>query len=222
MNTVFTKIYDEPEYNIKEIMRYAGAPRPDERVTELCREAAEELRGKLSYRVCWCEFPVSFNDGEVDLTFARVNSDSLKKNLEGCESIVLFAATVGIYIDRMIAKYANVSPSKSLMFQAIGAERIESLCDMFNHDIKIKAEKSGKFTKPRFSPGYGDLDISLQREIFRTLDCPRKIGVSLNESLLMSPSKSVTAIIGITDKKTVCAEDRCSACDNYDCSFRSR
>lgn len=54
------------------------------------------------------------------------------------------------------------------------------------------------YTRPRFSPGYGDLPINMQKDIFAALDCPRKIGLSLNESLLMSPSKSVTAIIGVS------------------------
>ena len=56
------------------------------------------------------------------------------------------------------------------------------------------------FFKPRFSPGYGDLSLEVQKEIFSLLDCPRKIGVSLGDSLLMTPSKSVTAIIGYGTK----------------------
>ena len=73
--------------------------------------------------------------------------------------------------------------------------------------------------RPRFSPGYGDLPLELQKDVFRVLDCPRKIGLSLNESLLMSPSKSVTAIIGI-GKGDVEAENKCSACEKTDCAYR--
>lgn len=54
--------------------------------------------------------------------------------------------------------------------------------------------------KPRFSAGYGDLPLEVQKDIFRVLDCPRKIGLTLNDSLLMSPTKSVTAIVGIEDE----------------------
>ena len=64
----------------------------------------------------------------------------------------------------------------------------------------LKAE--GVFLKPRFSPGYGDLPLSMQTDIFRVLDCPRKVGLTLNNSLLMSPSKSVTAIMGIHKTET--------------------
>ena len=137
---------------------------------------------KLTYKVCYGEFPVSF--------FDSVGSKGLKNHLEGCNKAVIFAATVGIGIDRLIARYASISPTKSLLFGAIGAERIEALCEIFNKE----------YGGARFSPGYGDLPLEFQKEIFRALDCPRKIGLSLNESMLMSPSKSVTAIIGVKNE----------------------
>ena len=98
-------------------------------------------------------------------------------------------------LDRLIARYSSLSPVRALCLQAIGAERIESLCDTFQTEL-CYATFHGRI-HARFSPGYGDLPLDFQREIFRTLDCPRRIGLSLSESLLMSPSKSVTALIGI-------------------------
>ena len=84
--------------------------------------------------------------------------------------------------------------------QAIGSERVESRCVAFEGEIKDELrEARGEISfRPRFSPGYGDLSLELQRDIFRLLDCQRQIGVTLGDSLLMSPSKSVTAIIGVT------------------------
>ena len=86
------------------------------------------------------------------------------------------------------------------MLDALGAERIESLCETFCKELSLKSRAKGACVTPRFSPGYGDLPLTFQKEIFRVLDCPRQIGLSLNESLLMSPSKSVTAIMGIRRK----------------------
>ena len=54
-----------------------------------------------------------------------------------------------------------------------------------------------KDIKPRFSAGYGDFPLSAQKEIFGMLDCARQIGLTLNDSLLMSPTKSVTSIVGL-------------------------
>ena len=197
VNTVFLRTYCAPAFNKKEIFRYAGvrgdAPEPD----ALLRECLDEVESKFVYRICYREFAISRYDSHLDLGFIKTESAGLKKNLSGCESIVLFAATVGMEIDRLVARYATVSPTRSLLFQAIGAERIESLCDVFCREIAEEKAKIGFQTCPRFSAGYGDFPLEAQKQIFAVLDCPRKIGLTLNQSLLMSPSKSVTAIIGV-------------------------
>jgi hypothetical protein len=77
------------------------------------------------------------------------------------------------------------------MMQAIGTERIETLCDVFCDGL-------GQ-TRLRFRPGYGDLKLAAQQVIFEQLDCARQIGLTLNDSLVMSPSKAVTAIVGLVD-----------------------
>ena len=197
-NTVYLRAYKEPPINKKEILRYAGVGQSTPQIDTIIDECIEELSDKLSYKVCYREFPINCNGETVDLTFTKATSSSLAKNLNECSSIVLFAATVGINMDRLIARYANISPTKSLLFQAIGAERIESLCNVFNREVTQEKMRLGLKTCPRFSPGYGDLSLDIQKDIITVLDCPRKIGVTLNESLLMSPSKSVTALIGVT------------------------
>lgn len=194
---VCTRSYDAPVWNKKEILRYAGAKTSTPELDELLQECLGEVEKKLVYKVCYSEFPVVHDDPFLNLGFLRTQSEDLGKNLAGCESIVLFAATVGIEIDRLIARYASVSATKALLFQAIGAERIESLCDLFCDEMKMEKEQVGLQTRPRFSAGYGDFSLEAQRDIFAALDCSRKIGLSLNHSLLMSPSKSVTAIIGV-------------------------
>lgn len=184
---VTTNTYPAPPVSEKEILRYAGGG--GEEVSALLRECLSEIADKLTYKVCRAVVPVCVENGTVGLGFAEVRTSDLAKNLDGCKNALVFAATVGVAPDRAVAKYGVTSPAKALMFQAIGAERIEALCDA------VSAEYDG--ARPRFSPGYGDLPIEFQKDIFRLLDCPRKIGLTLNESLIMSPSKSVTAIMGI-------------------------
>ena len=193
------KTYPAPPINEKEILRYAGAGKlVSQEEAELMRICLAEIAGKLSYRVCWRVFPLREEGTVLDLGFAKTDSTGLRKNLEGCEHCIVFAATVGMEIDRAIRRYSRISPAKALFFQAIGAERIEALCDMFCAEQAERWQAEGKTLRPRFSPGYGDLPLQLQKDIFRALDCTAQIGVGLNESLLMSPSKSVTAIIGIS------------------------
>ncbi|MBE6559552.1 MAG: Vitamin B12 dependent methionine synthase activation subunit [Ruminococcaceae bacterium] len=197
MHTVFVRNYPAVPADRKEILRYAGAGDDVSGIAELLERCLAEASGREAGRVCWCEFPIREIGEKLSLGFAETDSAALRKNLRGCGSIIVFAATVGMAFDRLIARYAAISPAKALLFQAIGAERIESLCDAFCRDIAAEKAAEGRTLRPRFSPGYGDLPLQMQRDIFAVLDCPRKIGLSLNGSLLMSPSKSVTAIIGI-------------------------
>lgn len=195
MNTVvLSKTYPEPPFCEKEILRYAGCREADEEVRTLLQACIREAEGRFSYKVCYRIAPVTVEEGVCDFGAFRLPSKHLAANLSGCKEVLLFAATVGVEMDRLIAKYGRISPAKALLFQAIGAERIEALCDAF---CKEMAKETGANLRPRFSPGYGDLPLEAQKDLFAVLDCGKRIGLSLNDSLLMSPSKSVTAFAGI-------------------------
>lgn len=217
--TVLNKAYDSPAVCEKEILRYAGCKSVDRETQKLLNLCLNEVLGKLTYKVCYCELPITVNEDVCDFDVFKVSSQKLAANLKDCKRVILLAATVGIKIDRLITKYGYISPAKALMFQAIGAERIEALCDNFCADIENSLKIS---LKPRFSPGYGDLPLETQKQIFAVLDCPKRIGLTLNESLLMSPSKSVTAFAGISDKTTEkpIITNKCALCDKKDCAFR--
>ncbi len=197
MSVVWEKTYPAPALNEREALRYAGMRQRTEQAEALLRDCAREAWELLAYRVCWARFPLEARGDRLDLTFARTDSRSLRACLSGCTEIVLFAATIGAAYDRLLRREALLSPARAQMLQALGAERVESLCDAFEMDIRRAAADEGLAVRPRFSPGYGDLPLALQKDVFLVLDCPRRIGVSLNENLLMSPSKSVTALIGL-------------------------
>ena len=201
-DNVCVKTYPPPEIKRKEILRYAGVSGDAPELDGVINECVAESAGLLVYKICYRIVYVSSNGDELDFGLFKTSSSDLLKNLSGCGAAIIFAATVGTGIDRLIAKYNRLLPSKGLMMQSFGNERVESLCDAFNSEITEQMKSNGYSTRPRFSPGYGDLTLNLQKDIFAVLDCPRKIGLMLNESLLMSPSKSVTAIIGITNDKS--------------------
>lgn len=195
MSAVYVKEYAAPPLDRREIMRYLRTGSADETLERELTAAVEEALPTLAYRLCYAEFALGMGQGEIDLGFARVASRDLAKNLAGCTHVVVFAATVGLGLDRLIARYSTRSPIRALCLQAIGAERIEALCDCFVTDLRY-ASVGGR-VHTRYSPGYGDLPLEFQRQIFRALDPPRWIGLTLNESLLMSPTKSVSALVGI-------------------------
>ena len=127
--------------------------------------------------------------GHIDLLHIRTESKALASNLEGCSEVVLFAATVGPMIDRIIKKYNKLDPVKALFMQAIGAERVETLCNMFCDTYPEKL-------RPRFSPGFGDLPLSIQPEVLAVTNAAKNLSITIDKGFLMSPSKSVTAFAG--------------------------
>ena len=108
--------------------------------------------------------------------------------------------------------------------QAIGAERVESLCDLLCEHLAGRISGEGLSLTRRFSPGYGDLPLTVQRDLFRILPLG-KIGLTLNGGMMMSPSKSVTAIAGLLPEKA-CGERvpdsaGCAFCASAGCPYRT-
>lgn len=208
-----------PEWNRKEIIRYARAKSDDPRITALIDACIAEAKPLLDYRLSYTIDDIVREDDTLSFCGINTASTVIKKAVDGCEKIILFAATIGARFDRLITRYGRLEPSKALIFQAIGAERIESLCDAFCDTIITELNASGKSLRQRVSPGYGDIPLEMQRQIFQILDCERRIGLTLNESLLMSPSKSVTAIVGVgSDRHT--STNPCDGCNRPDCIYK--
>ena len=184
-----------PPVDRTEVLRYLRAE-ADGEIEALIEDCLAECAGALTgagvcYRIC----DLNFEDGFAVICGRKIESHDLAHALAGCGEVILFGATVGLDMDRLIAKYSRLCPSRALCLDAIGDERIEALCDAFCAQMQ---QRTGSALGVRFSPGYGDLPLSYQRELFAILDCPRMIGLTLGESLLMSPSKSVTALVGIS------------------------
>ena len=212
------------EIDRREALRYAGCPDTAQaEVNALLDECIAELEPHIHGAVVSRRVPVEREGELLRIGIIETGSAKLGKNLTGCDSAILFAATVGMEIDRLIRKYTRVQPSKALMFQALGAERVEALCDAFEQGIAPELRAEGLSMRPRFSPGYGDFPLEYQKDFFKMLNCEKTVGVTLNESLLMSPSKSVTALIGLYPGEDTCepsAAHRCWECGKEGCAYR--
>uniref|UniRef100_UPI0040568DA1 vitamin B12 dependent-methionine synthase activation domain-containing protein n=1 Tax=Agathobacter sp. TaxID=2021311 RepID=UPI0040568DA1 len=226
-NIILVKRYaaDENIFPVREreIWRYAGysnaAGGVETELQKLLEQVTKELKHACSYQICCRRMNLEWENGMPRLPFSSKSAD-LAKCLKGSEEIVLFAATIGFEIDRYIAKNQRFSPAKALLAQAYGAERVECLCDVFCSEIEAEEEKAGRRCTPRFSPGYGDLPLAVQREFFRLLDCRRQIGITLNDSLLITPTKSVTAILGIGSGVQKAKAEKCEICKKKDCTYK--
>lgn len=209
--------------NHREIYRYLGlgSKEPDERTSGLVESCLAELENAISPRFFSRVYPLQIlPDGTIDFSCFTVTSRSLAKNLDGCEQIILFAATLGMGVDHLLRRYSRIEMSRAVVMQAASAALIEAYCNEENAKLKEQAGQKGFYLRPRFSPGYGDFSLSCQKELLGVLEAEKTVGITLTDSLLMMPSKSVSAVIGMGREYVNCEEEGCEACGSKSCPFR--
>lgn len=208
----------------RETRRYLGYGREeaDEATEGLISSCLEELFQKASPRFISRELDLILpQDSFLVITDAfQTESRNLRKNLEGCEKILLFAATLGAETDLLIQRYERIQMSRAVILQAAAAAYIEACCDRENARWKREYEEKGWYMRPRFSPGYGDFSLDCQKGIVGALEAGKRIGLTLTDSMLMAPSKSVTAVIGLSRFPGGCTVKGCEACGKKDCAYR--
>jgi hypothetical protein len=200
----------------KEVAVYLGYYSANGIDEKTITEAISEFVSTADCRACVARVPVGINGSSVNLGFMQVESKSLCKNLDGCDEAYILAATTGISSQRLIEKNSVISPIKGIVTDCVGSATIEAFCDKINLSLSDNPD----FLRPRFSPGYGDLCIDCQRKIVDFLCANKNIGLSLTESLMMVPKKSVTAIIGIGKEKNKCKGNGCMTCKSKKCPYR--
>ena len=120
----------------------------------------------------------------------------MRTRLEDAE-VILLCGTIGAEFDAWQRRLSVLSAADALLSQQIGLDAVEKVMDELENEVKVKVEGEGLKLRPRRSPGYGNLPLSLSRKIISELDATKKIGVSITDSDLLVPSKSVTAICEI-------------------------
>ena len=210
-------------FDRQEALRYLGyrGAQPDVAVSARLDACAAELQAAARPRSIFRRFALTHPSADtLCIADVTVCSRDLSRNLRGCMGVYLMAATLGIEADRLLARASAVRMSDAVLYQAAAAAMIETVCDGVNDAIRREAAGEGLYCRPRFSPGYGDFSIEHQRDFARLLDTPRQIGLTVTESCLLAPTKSVTAVIGLTDTPQPCHRSGCETCEKTDCAFR--
>ena len=199
----------------KETYRYLGyhfggeVPLDDE-LEKMVDELTGKLKEVITPRCIYELYDLAVSDGVCTLSrhntvestpLLVINSQKLSAHIKECRYAILFAATIGPGADMLIRRYSGRSTIKSAILQAAGAAAIEAFADEVTEQIRSEtdilfSQSEAKF-KMRFSPGYGDFSLEHQKDFFRLLQLEKNLGMNLNSALLMSPSKSITAVIGV-------------------------
>lgn len=183
-------------------LRYSGCRNTcDERLLSLCRQCIEELTETITLRAVYAQVPVKFSGNTADFGFYKAESASLRKFLGGDCTACILAATIGLSADRLISRYSTLQPSKAVILDGCATAAIECWCD------HLCSEHFGAQAQERFSPGYGDLPLEMQSHILSFLGASLNIGLTMTDSMLLTPAKSVTAIVKLPEKNIPYEQD---------------
>ena len=106
---------------------------------------------------------------------------------------------------------------------AMASVLLEQVCDALEAAIRTEITGQGLYMTGRYSPGYGDCPLTLQKDLCLALDTVRGIGVCLTPDCLMTPRKSVTAILGIAAHPVTGARAGCATCAlRQTCAYRKK
>ena len=189
-------------------LSYHGSFLPEEIRAELDRCEDMMLRTARP-RLVWRLFSL-LPDGTLEGADYCPGGEDIKAFLKECDSVVLLAATLGAEADGLIRRTARRNMTDAVILDAAGSAAIEMVCDNFCEDLA--KEFTTRCLTDRFSPGYGDMPLDDQRAIFRLLDVTRRTGVTLSSTGLMIPQKSVTALIGLSDRPQEKRKRSCADC----------
>ena len=197
-----------------EALRYMGGHgvNPDDITKALMDKAEEEI-----LKICR---PV-YTFTEIPKDSPALGGEDIRKVIEKSEKVVLIAATLGIYVDKLIRKWQITDMAQAVVIDAMASVAIEQFMDKI--ELELSKRYSGYYFTNRFSPGYGDYPLEKQKEIIKLLNTEKKLGLNLTESLMLNPTKSVTAVIGMgkeeIKEKSSCTS-KCSRCKNKNCPYR--
>ena len=204
-----------------EVLRYLGyqGREVDSATLAYIRELKSEIQTYLTPKYVYGKWRCRVDPaGIVTIENIEITSKNLASHMAGCERVILFAATLGTQADTIIRRY-NVSDSaKAAIAQAVCSVMLESCCDDLICRISAGESAGDNYLKPRFSPGYGDFSLHHQKDVFSLLDCTKRIGITLTDSFMMIPAKSVTALAGITKEKHL-NKEKCGSC-GMQCKLR--
>lgn len=222
-------IISDISINKSEVLRYLSydGQEIDEdldcKINKCIEETKNDIDVKYVYDIYDIVNDLDSNTIQFKNTNLKLKSKDVSELLRDCDKCILMSATLGFNIEKNIRRYSYKNLTKGVIIDACATTSIEEICDLVQESILKDVSKEGKSLTMRYSPGYGDLDIRVNKDILNLLNAHRKIGVTVTDTGIMIPRKSVVALIGITDKKIVQTKRTCENCANRDnCKFRRK
>ena len=207
----------------EEVLRYLGCPGTEDPATLALVEGCSArllaaARPKWTYRVF--DLAVQTDGVRLDCGLLLPGRD-LAAHLRGCSRAALLAATLSAPVDALLRRAQAEDLAAAVALDCCATAAVEAVCDLAEAEIRVRFP--GCSFPVRFSPGYGDLPIELQDPILRLLDAPRRVGLCATDRHILTPRKSVTAVLGISDGEISPQKRGCASCTFRDrCKFQCK
>lgn len=207
----------------EEVLRYLGCPGTEDPATLALVEGCSArllaaARPKWTYRVF--DLAVQTDGVRLDCGLLLPGRD-LAAHLRGCSRAALLAATLSALVDALLRRAQAEDLAAAVALDCCATAAVEAVCDLAEAEIRVRFP--GCSFPFRFSPGYGDLPIELQDPILRLLDAPRRVGLCATDRHILTPRKSVTAVLGISDGEISPQKRGCASCTFRDrCKFQCK
>jgi len=192
-------------------MRY-GKNKPDNQIQEIIDNCEKELLNSITPAYYYSVFNINHEPNKVTLEncdLALIGED-ISNHLKDCEKAILFCATLSHGPDKLIRTHQVRDMTKSIIMDALASAAIEQVCDLIQEEIKERFPSL--YQTWRFSPGYGDLPLDIQKEFINVLSANKRAGISSTNTNMLIPSKSVTAIIGLSENIIPKQKRGCQVC----------
>ncbi|SDB12597.1 vitamin B12 dependent-methionine synthase activation domain-containing protein [Eubacterium oxidoreducens] len=182
-------------------------------ITSCIRQVEEVVTPRLVYRI------VPLEDGKTQEFL--LDGNDVARELEGCNRAVFLAVTLGNQIEQLLMKLEIRNLADAVIMDAVASVAVENICNNFEQDLRVKVGLEGEYLTSRFSPGYGDLPLTVQGQWCNALNTEKRIGLVVTTNHLMIPRKSVTAVMGISDTPQKLRPSGCETCNMFrNCEYR--
>lgn len=154
-------------------------------------------------------------------TALELRGHSIAEHLAGARAVGVLAVTIGMGVERELRRLSLTDPVEQVIFDSCGSTIVERAADAAEASLMARAHERGLYTNFRFSPGYGDLPMGTQPVLLASLNAQRRLGITLTDTLLMTPTKSVTAVVGMFETPQPTGHTSCKGCLCFDfCNIR--
>ena len=212
------------QISMREILHFLGwrgtpvEPPLMEQIRRMRDEALEQVKPRAVTR----RF-VRLPDGTLEGTRFFPQGKDVREMLSACHETVLLAATLGVDSERMLLRTQTKSAADALILDAVLSAAIEAVCDRMEETLREKLAAQALYLTDRFSPGYGDMPLAQSGQICEVLNAGRSIGLTVSQSGILMPRKSVTAVLGISRTQVLRRPKGCEGCSaRQTCAFARR